>query len=113
MSRYSPKLFSSSEPKFMLDDEDQQTERTDVQPWIDALGYLKSVYNDPMQSTAARMKAASIAIEYERPRLAVTASIESKDFAALLDKARQRIANLDQPREIVENPPTKPIIQIP
>jgi hypothetical protein len=36
---------------------------------VDALDYLRSVYRDPMQSPNTRMRAAAIAIEYERPRL--------------------------------------------
>jgi|SRR6516162_3696792 hypothetical protein len=57
---------------------------------IDALSYLRSVYNDPLQPTNTRLKAAAIAIEYERPRLAVTALVQGEDFAARLNKAIAR-----------------------
>jgi hypothetical protein len=35
----------------------------------DALDYLRSIYRDPLEPTPVRMKAAAIAIEYERPGL--------------------------------------------
>ena len=41
-----------------------------------------------MQPTSVRLKAASIAIEYERPRLAVTAVVpSSEDWIVRFDKA--------------------------
>jgi hypothetical protein len=59
----------------------------------DALSYLQSVYNDPLQSTHTRLKAAAIAIEYERP-LAVTAVVDGGDFAARLERALARSAKV-------------------
>jgi len=56
----------------------------------DALGYLQSVYNNPMEPTSVRMRAASVALEFERPRLAVTAVLGSDDFAERLDRAIAR-----------------------
>jgi hypothetical protein len=56
----------------------------------DALDYLRSVYRNPLEPTPVRMKAAAIAIEYERPRLAVIASIDGNDFAARLERAIAR-----------------------
>ena len=55
-----------------------------------ALGYLQELYSDVMQSTHVRMKAAVEALPYEQPRLAVTAIVEGRDFAALLDRAIKR-----------------------
>jgi hypothetical protein len=56
----------------------------------DALDYLRSVYLDPLEPTSVRMRAASIAIEYERPRLAVTALVDGQDFASRLQRALDR-----------------------
>ena len=55
-----------------------------------AIDYLRSVYQNPLQPDNVRMRAAAIAIEYELPRLAVTATIDSADFAVRLDQAIQR-----------------------
>jgi hypothetical protein len=55
-----------------------------------AIDYLRSVYQNPLQPDNVRMRAAAIAIEYELPRLAVTATIEAGDFANRLDQAVER-----------------------
>jgi hypothetical protein len=73
----------------------------------DALDYLRSVYSDPLQPTNTRLKAAAIAIEYERPRLAVTAVVPGEDFAARLNQAitrsRQKLIENGQTLILVEN----------
>ena len=53
----------------------------------DALAFLKQVYQDPLENTHVRMRAAAIAIEYERPRLAVLATIGGQDYADRLELA--------------------------
>lgn len=57
----------------------------------DALSYLRSVYRDPMEPTSVRMKAAALALEFERPRLAVTANLTGEDFGEALERARKRL----------------------
>ena len=81
----------------------------------DALAFLQAVYQCSEVSLHARMKAASIAIEYERPRLAVTASIEGKDFAALLDKAQERAAKVEAKERTIDVEPVTatPILPVP
>src|SRR5262249_5953245 len=81
----------------------------------DALAFLKAVYQSPAVSLPARMKAAAIAIEYERPRLAVTANLEGKDFAAMLDARLQRLKDRErEPRIIDKQPnPIAPILPTP
>jgi hypothetical protein len=56
----------------------------------DALGYLRQVYRNPLESTHVRMKAAAIALEYERPRLAVVAQMSGDDLAERLNRAVER-----------------------
>jgi hypothetical protein len=63
-----------------------------------ALELLQSIYRDPSQPIGMRMRAATIAIAYESPRLAVTAYLSNADhFAARLDKA---IENSRSPKVI-------------
>jgi hypothetical protein len=57
-----------------------------------ALELLRSVYQNPTLALSVRMRAASIAIPYESPKLAVTAVISDDDFAARLDQRLRRIA---------------------
>ena len=52
-----------------------------------ALDFLQSVYRNPLEPHSVRMKAATVAIEYELPRLAVTATINGGDFAERLTRA--------------------------
>src|SRR5262249_35004010 len=55
-----------------------------------AIDYLRSVYRNPLQPDNVRLRAAAIAIEYELPRLAVTATVNASDFADQLEKAIER-----------------------
>jgi hypothetical protein len=68
-----------------------------------AIDYLRSVYQNPLQPDNVRMRAAAIAIEYELPRLAVTANINAGDFADRLDRA------VEQSRRVIE---AKPITNV-
>jgi hypothetical protein len=61
---------------------------------IDAYTYLRGVWNDRLQPTHIRMRAAAIGIEFERPRLAVTATVSDQDFATLLDRRLKRIEEM-------------------
>ena len=57
----------------------------------DALSYLRSIYNDPLQPTSVRMKAAVAALPFEYPKLAAMAFIPGGEaFAAKLEKAVTR-----------------------
>jgi hypothetical protein len=77
---------------------------------FDALGYLQSVYNDPMEPTGVRMRAAAIAIEYERASLKATALVVDGDFATRLEAAIERsgIGQKLIEAKPVELPPTGP-----
>ena len=61
---------------------------------LDALRYLQMIYRDSSLSTAVRMRAAISALNYEVPRLAVTAQITEQDFATLLDRRLKRIEEM-------------------
>jgi hypothetical protein len=56
-----------------------------------ALGYLQSIYKDPLQPTHVRMRAASLAIPFESRKLAVVAQVaDDGSFAERLDRALAR-----------------------
>jgi hypothetical protein len=67
-----------------------------------AIDYLRSVYQNPLQPDNVRMRAAAIAIEYELPRLAVTATIERGDFAVRLDQAFERSRMAIEAKPMIE-----------
>ena len=77
---------------------------------MDALEFLGSVYQNVTVPLPVRMRAAQIAVEYERPRLAVTALVDGEDFAARLERAIERSALADAPTngmKLIEAKPTK------
>jgi hypothetical protein len=56
-----------------------------------SLDFLRTVYRDPCQPLARRMRAAIAALPFEHPKLSVTASIGSNSgFAARLEAAVAR-----------------------
>jgi hypothetical protein len=57
---------------------------------VTSLKFLQTIYRNPEVPLPVRMKAAAIAIEYEFPRLAVTATVDGGDFAVQLDQAVKR-----------------------
>ena len=61
---------------------------------VDALRYLQMIYRDPQLSTAVRMRAAGLALPFERPKLAVTAVVSEQDFATVLDRRLKRIEEM-------------------
>ena len=76
-----------------------------IKPVEDALDYLRSVYCNPLESTFTRMKAAAIAIEYERPRLAVTAVLGGEDFEARLRRAIERSGKVIEAKPVTDCAP--------
>ena len=67
-----------------------------------AIDYLRSVYQNPLQPDNVRMRAAAIAIEYELPRLAVTATVSGGDFADLLEQAVERSRKVIDAKPMIE-----------
>jgi hypothetical protein len=70
---------------------------------MDAYTYLRQIWNDYLQPTHIRLRAAAIGIEFERPRLQVSAQISNTDFATLLD---QRIKRYEEMKFIEHQPQT-------
>ena len=68
---------------------------------VTSLKFLQTIYRNPEVPLPVRMKAAAIAIEYELPRLAVTATVNAGDFAVQLDRAVQR-SQMIQAKPMIE-----------
>src|SRR6516225_10122060 len=65
-------------------------------PGANPLEFLQAIYRSPDQPMARRLKAASIAIGYESPKLAVTAVVDGSDsLAARLGRAIERSARVE------------------
>jgi hypothetical protein len=80
-------------------------ESIELPPGALSLEFLQAIYRSSAQPMARRMKAASIAIGYESPKLAVTAVVEGSDsLAARLGRAIERSARVDAYRLIEAGP---------
>jgi hypothetical protein len=80
--------------------EQKTDEAIELEPNATSLTLLQKVYRSPVVALATRMRAAIAAIQFEHPKLAITANVEGGDFAWRLDQAVERS------RKIIE---TKPI----
>src|SRR5215467_11187582 len=66
---------------------DGRTTRINLPSGKDSLDFLQAVYRDSNQPLPVRMRAASIAIKYERPALAVTVQTSMSEFNDRLERA--------------------------
>jgi hypothetical protein len=70
--------------------EDEEPDSIELPPGALSLEFLQAIYRSAAQPMARRMKAASIAIQYESPKLAVTVAVTDQSFAARLERAIAR-----------------------
>ena len=78
-------------------------------PEVNSLALLQAVYRDPSLPLSTRLRAASIAINYEVPKLGITAVISSQDdFATRLDRC---IARAKEIRMLPPMPKPSPVIE--
>ena len=85
--------------------EDDEPDSIELPPGANSLEFLQAIYRSATQPMARRMKAASIAIQYESPKLAVTAVVEGSDsLAARLNRAIERSARVEAYRLIQAGP---------
>jgi hypothetical protein len=68
----------------------QAVERFELEPNATSLKFLQMIYRSPSVPLSTRMRAAIAAIQFEHPKLAITANVESGDFAFRLDQAVER-----------------------
>jgi hypothetical protein len=74
-----------------------------------ALGLLQAVYRNKQVPLSTRMRAATIAIQYEVPKLAVTGYMrDDASFAVALERAIQRSREGRVTLELRAEPPAEP-----
>ena len=86
-------------PKFAnLQDEPRRIAKDEIELAPDGLSIdlLRAVYRNPALDLSVRMRAASMAIAYEMPKLMAVAQVSEKSFADLLDKRLQNLKRLEQ-----------------
>ena len=92
----------------LLEDEKDAME---LAPDACSLDFLQAVYRNPSLPISTRMRAAGLALPFEKPKLSVTAVVnEVEDFASALDRRIARAKELRQlprlendPRELQPN----------
>jgi hypothetical protein len=91
-------------------DQIDEIERIELPPGASSLDLLQAIYRNPGQPLVRRMRAATAALPFEYPKLAVTAIVEpGADFAARLQRARERSALARAPAPI-ELRPSAPLV---
>jgi hypothetical protein len=73
---------------------------------MDALEYLRSVYQNPLEDTRTRMRAADMALPFERPKLVATLQLDGESFASRLEAAIAR----SERAKVIETTPAKPAL---
>jgi hypothetical protein len=71
------------------------------------LEFLYAVWQDPDLPMHPRLRAAAEACKYSTPQLKAVAQVSEKNMAAILDRARDRVANAYN----VIQPPPKAVIE--
>ena len=81
-----------------------RTENKRLVDWImgdaDALTCLQSVYNNPASSEGNRIKAATGALPFERPKLSVAVSVRSSDVLGDCLDAAKALKTINPPKTI-------------
>src|SRR5262249_39365674 len=72
-----------------------------------ALEVLQAVYRSPRMPLNTRIRAAALALPFESPKLAVTAIVQDKDFASILEARIKHWRSLEQTK-LVEQKVEKP-----
>ena len=75
--------------------EDNDPEAIELAPDPISLDLLQAIYRSSSLPLHTRMRAASIAIAFESPKLAVTAVVNEQNFAEVLERRLKRIAELE------------------
>jgi polysaccharide pyruvyl transferase WcaK-like protein len=82
--------------------EAQQADRFELEPNATSLTLLQKVYRSTTIPLATRMRAAMAALQFEHPKLAVTANVESGDFADQLEQAVKRSRKVIEAKPMIE-----------
>jgi hypothetical protein len=83
----------------------------DLPPEATSLTLLQAVYRNPALPLPTRMRAAGMALQFEHPKLAVTALTTEGGFADRLDRAIERSNRVRQIADgkVIDHEPTKAI----
>jgi hypothetical protein len=86
----------------LIPDLAEQAERFELEEGATSLNLLQAIYRSPAVALSTRMRAAIAALQFEHPKLAVTANIQAGDFADQLEQAIERSRKVIEPKSIIE-----------
>lgn len=70
-----------------------------------SLDLLRAIYRSVTLPLSTRMRAAGMALQFEHPKLSVTAQVNSEDFAAAMERATRRSAKAIEQSKAIEHRP--------
>jgi hypothetical protein len=71
-------------------DQIEAQQAIELDPNATSLTLLQKIYRSPTVALPTRMRAAMAALQFEHPKLAVTANVQAGDFADQLERAVER-----------------------
>src|SRR5262245_46341095 len=83
----------------------EEEKRIELEPNGTSLNLLQTIYRSSAIPLSTRLRAAIAAIQFEHPKLAVTANVEAGDFADQLEIA------IERSREVSPMIEAKPMIE--
>src|SRR5262249_22616015 len=93
--------------------EKNEDERFELEPNATSLTLLQKVYRSPSVALMTRIRAAIAALQFEHPKLAVTATVDSGDFAFQLDQAVKRSKVIIEAKSMIEAKPSSDVTKPP
>jgi hypothetical protein len=99
-----PKAIDEALERVELEREQRLSEELAIGPNGTSLTLLQRVYRSATLPLNTRMRAATVAIQFEHPKLAVTANVSDEEFGFRLDQAIQRSGTGPK---LIEHQPTK------
>ena len=87
---------------------EEEGERFELEEGATSLKLLQKIYRSPAVALMTRMRAAIAAIQFEHPKLAVTATVQAGDFADQLERAVERSRRvMIEVKPMIEATPTE------
>lgn len=84
----------------------------ELSPNATSLDLLRAIYRNPHAELTMRIRCAMACLQYEHPRLAVTAMVSEQSFAEVLERRLRKLRDMEQNGKAIEAPKPAPDIEI-
>ena len=97
----------------VLDRIEQKASRAlELPPNATSLDLLRAIYRNPNAELTTRIRCAMACLQYEHPRLAVTAMVSEQSFAEVLERRLKKLRDMEQNGKAIEAHKSVPDIEI-